>query len=200
MEVAALATFWATHLAAVASPGPSFVVVSQASARDRRAGVRIALGLTLGTFVWATAAWFGLSVAFERYPAIYGLTRIAGALFLAFIAIQVWRHADEPLPPACAPTAGDRSVRLGFATQMANPKVVVFFGSVFAAILPPAPGPAVVAAAFAIVCANEFAWYAGVALLLSRPAMRERYGRWKPSVDRATAALLALIAAGLLAS
>ena len=196
----ALAALWIVHIAAVVSPGPSFVVVSRAAAAgNAAAGVRIAAGLTLGTFVWVSAAWFGLAVLFELVPALYDAVRIAGALFLLFIAVQLWRHAREPLPgPSDVPEARGRAFRLGLWTQLANPKVAVFFGSIFATVLPPDPDAWVVASAFAIVCFNEFAWYAAVALVLSRPAMRRGYARAKRWVDRATGAVLGALAVRLL--
>ena len=204
----ALGALWLVHIAAVASPGPSFVVVSRAAAAgNAMAGVRIAAGLTLGTLVWAGAAWFGLAVLFELVPSLYDVMRVAGALFLLYIAAQLWRHAREPLPGAEGVPedhhrdrhrARGRAFRLGVATQLANPKVAVFFGSIFAAMLPPDPPAWVVVAAFAIVCLDEFAWYAAVALVLSRPAMRRGYARAKAWVDRVTGGVLGALAVRLL--
>lgn len=190
-----LVGFWLTHLVAVVSPGPSFVVVTRVAAGGpRNAGVAVAAGLALGTFVWALAAWFGLAALFAVVPPVYVAAKLAGAVFLIYLAFQLWRHAGGPVEPsgitgALAPTPGT-AVRLGFVTQIANPKVALFFGSIFAAILPPEPGPGTMALVFAIVCINEFAWYAIVALVLSRPAMRRRYARARATIDRTAALLL----------
>ena len=202
MELWALAVFWAVHLAAVASPGPSFVVVSRAAASGSVSkGVRVAAGLSAGTFAWAAAAWFGLSTLFAVLPALYAAVRFAGALFLIYIAVQLWRHAAEPLPASNGePSGSDGAFRLGVLTQLSNPKVAVFFGSVFATVLPPDPDAWTVTAAFAIVCFNEFAWYALVALAFSRPAMRRGYARAKAAIDRITGGLLAALAGRLLVS
>ena len=193
--------FWITHLAAVASPGPSFVIVTRAAVvGSAERGVRVALGLAIGTLVWALGAWFGLGALFSAIPALYGMVKIAAALFLLFIAWMTWRHAREPLPePTGDAGANEGAVRLGILTQIANPKVAVFFGSIFVAILPPEPGAAMLAAVFAIVCLNEFTWYALVALVLSRPVIRRRYARAKVAIDRAAAAILAALGIGLIA-
>ncbi|WP_316014794.1 LysE family translocator [Roseobacter sp. HKCCA0434] len=196
-----LAGFWATHLIAVASPGPSFVIVSRmAAGGSARAGVMVAVGLTLGTLVWALAAWFGLGALFAAVPALYGVVKGLAALFLLYLAWQTLRHAHDPLPLADAPSRhGDAAaLRLGLLTQLANPKVAVFFGSIFVAILPPDPGVGMLLAIFAIVCLNEFAWYAAVALVLSRPAIRARYIRAKAAIDRGSAAVLAGLGIGIL--
>ena len=201
--LAALAGFWLVHLAAVVSPGPSLVVVSRAAvAGSTDRGVAVAAGLALGTFVWAAAALFGLSVLFAVLPASYTALRVAGAAFLIVLAWRLWRGAAEPLSlpgsgPAPALTRA-AALRLGVWTQLANPKVAVFFGSVFAAVLPPAPSPATTVAVLAIVCLNELLWYSLVALALSRPAVRERYVRAKSTIDRATGAVLGALGLRLL--
>ena len=198
-------SFWLVHLAAVVSPGPSFVVVTRAALAGSAArGVAVALGLTLGTLLWALAAWFGLASLFAVAPALYAAVRIAGALFLVFIAWQLWRHARDPIagPDEASPSVGGgtlAAVRLGLWTQLANPKVAVFFGSIFAAVLPPDPSPAVVVIAFAIVCLDEFVWYAAVALLLARPGVRRRYAAAKVWLDRTAALVLGGLGLRLLA-
>ena len=197
-----LVGFWLTHLAAVVSPGPSFIVVTRAAVGgSTRNGIAVALGLTIGTFLWAAAAWFGLATLFALVPTIYTVAKLAGAAFLLYIAFQLWRHAAEPFAIDVVETRQDglaEAIRLGVMTQVANPKVAVFFGSVFAAILPPEPAPFVLFVVFAIVCVNEFVWYALVALVLSRSAVRRTYVRAKPFVDRLTSGVLALLGARLL--
>lgn len=196
-----LGGFWLVHLAAVASPGPSFVVVSRtAVSRSSGDAVAVAAGIAVGTFAWACAAWFGLTLLFSLVPALYGIARVAGAAFLLYVAFMMWRHADEPLAMAAPSAATGRwwAVRLGLWTQLATPKVAVFFGSVFAAVLPPDPSSATIAAVFAIVCLNEFGWYSLVALALSRPGVRRRYLAAKASIDRVTGTVLAGLGARLL--
>ena len=204
MTGTALLTLWLVHVAAVVSPGPSFVVVTRAAvAGSVGHGVAVAAGLALGTLLWALAALFGLAALFALVPSLYVALRVGGALFLLFIAYQVWRHAPEPPPAPLGSDGADdgslpRALRLGVLTQLANPKVAVFFGSIFAAVLPADPGPSMVAASFAIVCADEFVWYALLALLFSRPGVRRAYARAKTPLDRACALVLAAIALGLL--
>ena len=203
MEVGAytLLGFWAVHLAAVASPGPSFIVVSRtAVGTGARKSIQVAAGLAAGTLVWATGAWFGLAAVFAVLPTLYDVVAIAGGLFLVYIGIQLWRHANEPLPVEAASGDADRagSFRLGFLTQIANPKVAVFFGSVFTAILPPDPGAGAPAAVFAIVCLNEFAWYSLVALFMSRHAVRSMYLKAKATIDRLTGTVLTALGVRLI--
>lgn len=202
---AALAGLALAHLLAVISPGPSLLVVARtALAHARVSGSLVALGLGLGTLLWSTAALFGLSVLFRLVPWVYTGLKVAGSAYLLYLAVMLWRGAGRPLDVA-TPADGDlvapsalASVRLGLLTQLANPKVAVFFGSIFVTLLPAQPDPWVQAAVIAIVVANEIGWYAFVAHAFSVPRVRRAYQRAKAWIDRATGSVLALLGLRLL--
>ncbi|QPH52626.1 LysE family translocator [Pontivivens ytuae] len=205
METAAiLLTFALTHLAAVVSPGPSFIVVLRETVSGaRRRGLLVAFGLGLGTLVWASGAWFGLAALFEVFPWMLNVLRWAGAAFLIWLAIQLWRHARAPAVVEATEAAETKgpwdAIRLGLLTQLANPKVAVFFGSIFVVILPADPSPMMLAAVFAIVFLNEFAWYGIVAAVMAARAMRRRYASAKPVIDRVSGTFLGALGLRLIA-
>src|SRR5882672_5277630 len=87
------------HLLAVASPGPSTVLVIQTAAvAGRRGGLLAALAMMVGALLWAGAALFGLQALFARFDWLYLAFRIGGALYLLYLAMMLWRHARDPLP------------------------------------------------------------------------------------------------------
>ena len=185
-----------THLLAVISPGPSFIVVTRVSiSASRAAGVWTALGFAIGTFIYGCAALLGLQSLFAAFPLVYAAARVVAAAYLAYIAVMLWRHARDPLPEA-SPEKPHRenplaSIRHGLLTQLSNPKVVVFMGSIFVTLLPPRPSAGLIAILLAIVVVNEFGWYALVACAVSRPGPRLAYARLKRHIDRVTGAVLA---------
>jgi threonine/homoserine/homoserine lactone efflux protein len=203
--LAALATVWFVHLLAVISPGPSLLVVARSAIAGSRAqGTQVAVGLGLGTLVWALAALFGLSVLFALAPWLYTAMKVAGAGFLLYIAVMMWRHAREPAPIEGALDGSDRggpglakgpaaAVRLGVLTQLANPKVAVFFGSIFVTLLPADPSPGIQAAVIAIVCANEVGWYTAVSYAFGVTRLRRGYARAKAWIDRTFGGFLVLL-------
>jgi threonine/homoserine/homoserine lactone efflux protein len=186
------------HLLAVASPGPSTVLIIQtAAASGRRAGLLAAFAMMLGALAWAAAALFGLQALFGRFDWLHLVFRIGGAAYLLYLAFMLWRHAGAPLPDVPAARFGRASGWQGFLRalllQMSNPKIMVFFGSIFLSLLPnPSPGW-LDGAALAIVAVNEFTWFALLALLFSGESARAFYRRIKVWLDRLMGGVLGLL-------
>jgi threonine/homoserine/homoserine lactone efflux protein len=181
------------QLVAVISPGPSFLITAQTAAlRSPLTGVKVALGLGAGTVVWSSAALLGLNAIFQQFQWLYLSIKILGALFLLWIAWQIFRHADEPVHLETETRAGPAGGPFlkGFLTQIGNPKVAVFFGSIFIAMLPREVPWWMALALIAIVTFNEIAWYTLVALLFGSGPVRRRYLAGKRFIDRATGLFL----------
>jgi RhtB (resistance to homoserine/threonine) family protein len=199
----AIATIAVVQLMGTMSPGPSFLIVSRAAVAESRAtGLRLAFGLAIGTVIWAVSALLGLKALLTAFGSLYVTMKIAGGLYLIYLAIRLWRHAAEPLAGAAgaeAPLGESGAIRRGILAQLANPKVAVFYGSVFVTMLPeetPAWAKLVVCA---IVFTNVFVWYSLVALVLGAERARARYARFKRWLDRASGSVLALLGLRLIA-
>ncbi len=186
------------HFIAAASPGPAFIVALQESvARDRRAGVAAAVGIALGSFLWALLVVLGVGLLLQQAGWLYGTLRLLGGLYLIYLGISLWRGAAQPLalpgPGAAAPASGLRSLRLGLLTQLVNPKAAVFFGSIFLTFLPPDLPLWVTGVVLANIFAVEFLWYLAVALLFSTGRVRRAYTGAKLWIDRLAGGCLAAL-------
>jgi threonine/homoserine/homoserine lactone efflux protein len=196
--VVALLGLALVHLLAVASPGPSTVLVIQSAAvAGRRGGLLAALAMMVGALLWATAALFGLQALFARFEWLYLAFRIGGAIYLLYLAVQLWRHARDPLPEIPLGGALRLSGWQGFLRalllQLSNPKIMVFFGSIFLSLLPQNLPMWMDATVLAIVALNEFTWFALLALLFSGGPARAFYRRAKFWLDRFMGGALALL-------
>ncbi len=198
-----LATIAFAHLLAAMSPGPSFVlVVRNAVAVSRADAVASAFGMGAGATFYAAAALLGLKAALDQLPALFLAFKIAGALFLIWIAVQIFRHARDPLPSVEASTTGARGLWRSFLfalwTQLSNPKCILFFASIFIALLPANMPAWMISAILAIVFVQETAWYGLVALGFSLPKPRALYARAKTTIDRAVGGFIGAIGVKLL--
>ena len=180
------------------SPGPSFLFVARtAMSASRRCGIAAAAGMGIGGFVYAVLAILGLKAVFASHPWIYGLVKLGGGLYLVYIGIQMWRGARDPVAALPDSAAGDgtwrRSFAMALATQLSNPKTAIFYGSIFAALLPQNPGPLVTVVLPVAVFLIEIGWYAVVALALSASGPRAVYLRAKTAIDRTAGGVMGLL-------
>jgi threonine/homoserine/homoserine lactone efflux protein len=181
------------------SPGPATVLTMQtAASRGVKAGLRVALGLTLGVLAWALAALVGLSLLFEMAPWLQTGLRVAGGLFLVWIGISLWRGARRPMPEPGAAAPGFAGVRVGITTNLANPKALAYFAAVFTGILPPDPNVADGLAILALIFVVELGWSSTVAAIFSRRGPRAAYARAKLWADRAFGVVIGTLGLRLL--
>jgi threonine efflux protein len=177
------------------SPGPSFVFVVRTSlALSRRDGIAAALGMGVGGVVFAALALLGLQAVLAKIAWLYVALRLAGGCYLLYLAARLWRGAAEPIvvpgTPDRRPPGRLRSFCLGLATQLSNPKTAVVYGSVFAALLPPAPPAWVLVALPPAIMLIETGWYTVVAAAFSSERPRAAYLRGKRWIDRAAGAVM----------
>lgn len=200
MTFALFLTIVGIHLAAAISPGPAFFVSVRVAASDGFAqAAALAVGFGLGAAIWATAAITGVAVLFEVVPALFTGLKLAGAAFLLFLAVMMWRHAKEPLDDIGNGGGQHRTAldaaRLGLLTFLSNPKSAVFFGAVFIGLVPPETAFGWQAAIVAVIFVNETLWYLFVARLFSTERARNTYARAKTWIDRLFGSFLALLGA-----
>ena len=203
MDASALLTLAGLQLLIAVSPGPASVLTIKTAAADGwQRGVAIALGLALAIVLWASAALAGLAVIFEIAPWLQTGLRIVGGLFLVWIGITLWRHADQPMPTAATGPSRSHasSLRLGIYTNLANPKALAYFAAVFVGLLPTEYGMRDAFIVLAIVFAVESLWYVALALVFSRPAPRRAYAAAKSWLDRIFGGLVGLLGARIAAT
>ena len=183
----------------IVSPGPAFIMVTRAAAGgSRRAALGLATGVAIAVTIWAAAASFGVVVVMTRFAAIYGAVQLAGGLYLVWLGISAWRAAragkDGPaaVPQGSGGTRGGyfRSILVGTALSLGNPKIVVFFASIFVALLPEHAPLWVRLAAVGIVFVQEICWYSGMAMVFSHRRVQALYRRANVWVERVAGTVL----------
>jgi len=183
------------HLLAVASPGPSTVLVVQTAAISRRRGLISAFAMMLGALAWASAALFGLQALFAQFAWLYVVFQVAGGLFLVYLAAMIWRHARDPLPEIEILAGGSdwQVFARALLLQLGNPKIMVFFGSIFLSVLPHDMPAWMQVTVLALVAFDEFTWFALLALTFSGNTARAFYRRAKFWIERFMGGALALL-------
>ncbi|NMZ99871.1 LysE family translocator [Pseudomonas lundensis] len=135
--------FAAACLMMVLTPGPNMIyLISRSICQGRKAGVTSLLGVVAGFFVHMLAAAIGLTAVFLAVPLAYEALKWAGALYLLWMAWQAVRPgARSPFEAReLLPDAPSRLVLMGFLTSVLNPKVAMFYLSIFPQFISPEHG------------------------------------------------------------
>lgn len=116
-------------------PGPDMMfIMANGIARGRGAGVVAAAGMSTGLLGHTVAAALGLGALLQAAPIALEVVRIAGAIFLVYLAITTLRSAKDVAKAAPA-RFGERSLRRTFVmatlVNLSNPKVVFFYIAFF---------------------------------------------------------------------
>jgi threonine/homoserine/homoserine lactone efflux protein len=125
-----LAAFTAASLALIVTPGPDMTLfVSTAVRHGRRAGFATLARTLTGLAGHTAAAALGLSALLAASAAAFEALKIAGALYLLWLAVEALRRGSAFALVERAdksPTLGAAFAK-GFAVNALNPKVVLFF-------------------------------------------------------------------------
>ncbi|MFO2463679.1 LysE family translocator [Pseudomonas sp. 15FMM2] len=138
-----LLIFAAASLLLVLTPGPNMIyLISRSICQGRKAGVVSLLGVVAGFFVHLVAAAAGLTAVFLAVPMAYEMLKWAGAVYLLWLAWQAVKPgARSPFEARQLPPDSTRKlVTMGFLTSALNPKIAVFYLSVFPQFITPEHG------------------------------------------------------------
>jgi threonine efflux protein len=182
--------------AAIVSPGPNFLVISRlALSRSLASAIAATFGIAVGSLGYAALTMFGLSALILRFAWLGDTLRVLGGAYLTWLGIQAWRAKTEKSPSevelmAATGRGSMRGIRVGFLTEITNPKGIAFFLGLFAAAVPAATPLWAKVAILSVGGVMEIAWYTVVALALSSAPMRAGYQQVRRGVDRALGTLL----------
>lgn len=195
------------HLIALMSPGPDFLFVSQtAVSRSRAQAMAGVVGITLGIACWAGLALLGLQWLLHRVAWFERVLMVAGGLYLMLMGARMLRAAFVARPGALAGKApplernGWRSLRAGLLTNLANPKAVVYFGSVFSVLLGDHLDVAGRWGLWLLVTLESLAWFTLVAAIFALPPVRRGYLRLARWIDGLAGAVFIVFGLNLILS
>ncbi|MBX3653494.1 MAG: LysE family translocator [Ramlibacter sp.] len=144
---AELGWFALAALVLVLTPGPNMIYcVSRTLVQGRGAGLLSLAGVVLGFVVHMMAAALGLTALLAAVPLAFDIIRLAGAGYLLWLAWQAFKPGGRA-PFEARPLPVDppgKLFRMGFLTNLLNPKVAMFYLSFVPQFLHPERGSVLV--------------------------------------------------------
>jgi threonine/homoserine/homoserine lactone efflux protein len=185
-------------------PGPDTAVVTKnVLVHGRRAALGTSLGVSAGLSVWTLAAAVGVASVVRASAVAFTVLKLVGALYLVWLGLQALRAAghavagEQTSRAAARPPMGALGgLRQGFLSDLANPKIGIFFTSLLPQFVD--PGRSVLLpflALGAVFVLMTALWLCAYCLIAARAAETLRRPRVMAALDRATG--IVLIALGL---
>lgn len=205
MTLAALLAYSGALFIAAAIPGPGITaIVARALGSGFRETFFMGLGLILGDMIYLTAVILGLAFIAQTFTTAFVAIKIAGALYLGYIAWKLWRTGLVPQEiKAGSSSSMAMSFLSGLLVTLGNPKTMLFYVALVPTLIDLAAiGPneygLLLAATFIVllvVLIPYMALASRARLLLKRPAALRALNRIAAGVLASTAAYIATRAA-----
>lgn len=127
ISISALMLFVGSSALLALAPGPDNIfVLTQSAMYGRRSGILVTLGLCTGLLFHTALVAFGVAAIIQTSPLAFNALRVAGALYLIYLAWLAFRAGVESTSSDSALSAW-QLFRRGVVMNITNPKVSIFF-------------------------------------------------------------------------
>ena len=215
------------HLLAAASPGPDFVLVSQQTlSKGRRTGLICSLGITFGLGIHIIYSVLGLATVIAHSQPLLTAIKWLGGGYLMYlgwqgiqakpkkpsdlantknVAVDVTPAEKVETLPTKKPSNHIKStdstigiLRRGFFCNVFNPKAPVYFVAIFTLVLSP-DIPLWQLAIYGVwMMVLQMAWFSTVVMLLSIPAIHQRFQHFEHWIDRVLGSAMIVLGLNLI--
>ncbi|SKA41738.1 Threonine/homoserine/homoserine lactone efflux protein [Chitinophaga eiseniae] len=129
----------------VLTPGPNMIyLVTRSVTQGRKAAMISLLGVACGLLFHITLVSFGLTSILMAIPYAYTTLKTIGVIYLLYMAWQAVKPGGRAVFETAGQLQHDTPLRLfsmGLFTSILNPKIAVFYMSLFPQFIKPEYGP-----------------------------------------------------------
>ena len=197
-----LLTICLLHFVAQLSPGPDVLLIAKSSASTTRTNtLKIILGISVGIVVWVVLTLLGFTVLTQQFPWIQQVLMFVGSLFLAKMgwamlkggisALKSKIQADDEV---VVKKAKENYFLLGLFTNLANPKTLIYFSSVFSLALSANAGEHLKTQLAFIIPIQTFITFTLLMMIVSQPKIKDAYQRAGAYIDVLSGSLFLIFA------
>ncbi|MBF6062232.1 LysE family translocator [Nocardia terpenica] len=143
IETSAVLGVALAELGLVLTPGPNMMyLVSRTVSQGRRAGMVSLTGVAVGFLCYLAAATAGITAIFAVVPGLYLALKLAGALYLGWLAWKALRPGGvSAFAPVDLPADSTRKLfTMGLVTNLLNPKIAILYMALIPQFVHPAQG------------------------------------------------------------
>lgn len=197
-----LITICLLHFVAQLSPGPDVLLIAKSAASTTRANtLKIILGISVGIVVWVVLTLLGFTVLTQQFPWIQQILMFVGSLFLAKMGWSMLRGGLKLLKQKVQiedeiieEKKNENYFLLGLFTNLANPKTLIYFSSVFSLALTANAGEYLKTQLALVIPIQTFVTFALLMMIVSQPKIKEAYQRAGAYIDVLSGSLFLIFA------
>ena len=129
MTLASAAALFAAMFVLSITPGPSdFAVVARSISSGISHAFYLICGIIVADIIFILLALYGVAAIAENFGGLFIGIKFISAAYLAWMGINLWRHApSEPTPAPISNAARTSSFTAGFLITLADPKAIIFY-------------------------------------------------------------------------
>ncbi|HCE44640.1 MAG TPA: amino acid transporter [Lentisphaeria bacterium] len=183
------------NLLAAISPGPDFVMAVRNSLNySRRTGIFTGFGIGLGLAVHIIYCAAGVGYIIAKSIVVFNIIKYLGAAYLIYMGIRSLMAHRTKIEIETKKESQDltrmQAVKIGFLTNVLNPKATMFFLGLFTFVIrPDTPAYVIVIISF-IMIMTAITWFTIVAIFFTQKRIQDAYARFENVINRAFGALL----------
>ena len=183
------------NLLAAISPGPDFVMAVRNSLNySRRTGIFTGFGIGLGLTVHIIYCAAGIGYIISKSIIVFSIIKYLGAAYLIYIGIRSALAKRSNIEISAEKESVDltrlQAVKMGFLTNVLNPKATMFFLGLFTFVIGPDTPVYVVVIISLIMILTAIIWFTIVAVFFTQKRIQDSFIRFEGVINKTFGALL----------
>lgn len=177
------------NLLAAISPGPDFVVtVRNSLCYSQRAGIFTALGISLALCVHLFYCAAGIGYIISTSVVLFSILKLLGAAYLIYLGVSSFIAKGSRIDLTEERTGTDltrlKAFRMGFLTNVLNPKATLFFLSLFTLVIGNSTPVYIILTISAIIILTAFTWFTIVSIFLAQQNVQRVFLKYEKIINR----------------
>lgn len=186
------------NLLAAVSPGPDFVMtVRNSLCYSRRSGIFTSLGISVGLLVHLFYCAAGIGYLISTSPLLFSLIKLLGAAYLIYMGINSFLAKDsklEAMEEAAGPDLSRlQAFKMGFLTNVLNPKATLFFLSLFTFVIGNDTPLYVVLTISLIIVVTAIVWFVIVSIFFTQKKVQRAFLKYEKNINRLLGSFLIIL-------
>ncbi len=186
------------NMLAIMSPGPDFIMITRNSLiYSRKTAVYSALGLGFGILVHITYSLVGIGLLISKSIIMFSIIKLFGAFYLIYIGYKSLTDRSDNNSENSNTKVKDLSkfeaIKMGFLTNVTNPKVTLFFLSIFTLVIKPTTPLFIKLIMGAEMSLATFLWFTTIAVIFTHKLIKSRITNIQKTAEKVMGVILIVL-------